>query len=210
MIDAFVEGVRSIVQVCHLVILAPVALTIVAARGRWQAVAGSVFGVVFGGWFFVTNRFGSITDTQLRVTATLLIVAVIPIAFPKLFDRDRPAWLRTTGEQAGSAAATFAIPALVATMVTQWWRPCVGVELGSILTNGPRDPWGQLLPSTGFMLGVSTPLILLGLIYASVRPAAELSARLAWVGASLVFVLAASVIAGQHGEIVSRLFQWSQ
>lgn len=210
MIDPFVEGVRSIVQVCHLVIIVPVALAIVAARGRWQAVAGAVFGVVLGGWFFTTNRFGSITDTQLRVSATLLIVAVALLGFPGLFRRDRSEWMTRVGDTVQSPVATFAIPALVATMVTQWWRPCVGVELGSILTNGPRDPWGQFLPSAGFMLGLATPLMLLGLVYVAAKPSTETSTKLAWVGSGLIIVLAASVIAGQHGEIVSRLFQWSQ
>ncbi len=210
MIDAFVEGVRSIVQVCHLVILAPVALTIVAARGRWPSVAGALFGVVLGGWLFVTNRFGSITETELRVTAALLIALVVIVGFPSLFERDHPSWLRRAGEIAQSPPSSFAATALVAAMVTQWWRPCVGVELGSILTNGPRDPLGQLLPSTGFMLGVAMPLVLLGPAYAAARPNENASAKLAWVGAGLTVVLAVSVIAGQHGEIVSRLFQWSQ
>jgi cytochrome c biogenesis protein CcdA len=210
MIDAFVEGVRSIVQVCHLVILAPVAFTIVTARGSWQAVAGAVFGVVLGGWLFVTNRFGNITDTQLRITAIVLITAIVPLGFPALFQRDRPTWLRGVGQKIQSPAATFAIAAMVATMVTQWWRPCVGVELGSILTNAPRNPWGQFLPSAGFMLGITTPFILIGLAYAAAKPGVELSTKLAWVGSALTLVLAASVIAGQHGEIVSRLFQWSQ
>lgn len=210
MIDAFVEGVRSIVQVCHLVILAPVALTIVATRGRWQSVAGAVAGVVLGGWFFVTNRFGGITDTQLRVTASILIAAVMLVEFPVLLQRDRPTWLRSAGDRMQSPIVTFGISALIATMVTQWWRPCVGIELGSILTKGPSDPWGQLLPSAGFMLGIATPLILLGLVYAAAKPTVELSTKLGWVGSALTIVLAASVIAGQHGEIVSRLFLWSQ
>ncbi len=210
MIDAFVEGVRSIVQVCHLVILAPVAFTIVAARGSWQAVAGAVFGVLLGGWLFVTNRFGNITDVQLRITAIILIVAVVLLGFPTLLLRDRPAWLQGVGEKVQAPAGTFVIAAFVATMVTQWWRPCVGVELGSILTNGPGDPWGQFLPSAGFMLGIATPLILIGLAYAAAKPGVELSTKLAWAGFSLTFVLGVSVIAGQHGEIVSRLFQWSQ
>ncbi len=210
MIDAFVEGVRSIVQVCHLVIIAPVALTIVAARGRWQAVAGAVFGVVLGGWFFTTNQFGNITDTQLRITATLLIVAVVVLGFPSLFRRDRPEWMSSIGDAIQSPVSTFGIAALVATMVTQWWRPCVGVELGSILTDAPGDPWGQFLPSAGFMLGIATPLVLLGLVYAAAKPKVEVSKKLAWVGSGLTILLGASVIAGQHGEIVSRLFQWSQ
>lgn len=210
MIDAFVEGARSIVQVCHLVILAPVALTIVAARGRWHAVAGAVFGVVVGGWFFISNRFGSITDTQLRVTALLLIVAVVPLAFPTIFDRDRPSGARRIGAAVRSSAAGAAIAAFVGLMVTQWWRPCVGVELGSLLTKAPSDPWGQLLPSIGFMVGISVPLIVLGLLYGALTPPAEVTAKAAWVGSAFTVVLAVSVIAGQHGEIVSRLFQWSQ
>jgi hypothetical protein len=48
-IDAFVEGVRSIDQVCNVVILAPLALTIVAANGRWQSVVWAVAGVLVGG-----------------------------------------------------------------------------------------------------------------------------------------------------------------
>lgn len=210
MIDAFVEGVRSIVQVCHLVILAPVGLTIVVARGRWQAVAGAVLGVVVGGWVFVTNRFGSVTDTQLRATASILIVAVVLLGFPRLFDRDHPRWMRAAGDRVRSPVAAFGVSALVAAMVTQWWRPCVGVELGTILTNGPNDPWGQLLPSSAFMIGIAAPLVLIGLAYAAIRPTNEVSTRLGWVGAGLTIVLAMSVIAGQHGEIVSRLFRWSQ
>ena len=67
MIDAFAEGVRSIVQVCHLVILAPVALTIVAARGRREAVVGAVTGVVLGGWIFATGWI-TFSDVVLRVS----------------------------------------------------------------------------------------------------------------------------------------------
>lgn len=210
MIDAFIEGVRSIVQVCHMVILAPVALTIIAARGRWQSVAGSVFGVVLGGWFFVTNRFGVITDTQLRVTAALLIAAVLVLGVPSLFRRENPVWLESVGDKIQSPVAVAGISAAVGVMVAQWWRPCVGVELGSILTSAPRDPWGQLLPTIGFMLGITIPLILIGLIYAAWNPAIERSTKVGWVGSGLCTALGLSVIAGQHGEIVSRLFQWSQ
>lgn len=210
MIDAFVEGVRSIVQVCHLVILAPVALTIVSARGRGSAVAGSIVGVVIGGWFFVTNRFGAITDTELRVTATILIIAVVALGFAGRLEGDERAWRRHVAEAIQSPGGTFAVSALVGIMVTQWWRPCVGVELGSILTNGPGDPWGQFLPAAGFMFGVATPLLLLGLVYAAAKPGPEIATRLAWAGAGATILLASSVIAGQHGEIVARLFQWSQ
>lgn len=210
MIDAFVEGVRSLGQVCHLAILAPVALTIVAARGRWPAVVGAVFGVVLGGWLFVTNRFGSITDLELRISALALIILVLPLGFPGVLRRDRPSWFRRIGRAIQSPAGTAGIAATVGVIVAQWWRPCVGVELGSILTDAPADPWGQLLPTIGFMLGISLPLVVLGLVYAAWKPSASTAKRLGWVGSILTVVLAVSVLGGQHGEIVSRLFEWSQ
>jgi cytochrome c-type biogenesis protein len=200
MIDAFVEGVRSIVQVCHLVILAPVALTIVAAQGRWQAVVGAVAGVALGGWIFVSGWL-SVSDVALRVSAVVLIAAVVVLGAPRVVGRL---------EIVRPPAAIGAITGGVAVLVTQWWRPCVGEELGSILTDAPDRPWSQLLPTVGFMVGISLPLIAIGLMYAAWPPSALTSTRLGWAGCGLTVVLGVSVIAGQHGEIVSRLFQWSQ
>jgi len=209
-IDAFVEGVRSLGQVCHLVILAPVALTIVAARGRWYAVVGAVSGVVLGGWLFVTNRFGAITDLELRVSALMLIALVLPLGFPGILRRNRPSWARRLGRAIQSPVGTTAITAAVGVLVVQWWRPCVGVELGAILTNAPDDPVGELLPTIGFMVGICVPLVVLGLIYALWKPTARTARVVGRVGAASAAGLAVSVLAGQHGEIVSRLFQWSQ
>jgi len=208
MLDPFVEGVRSIVQVCQLVILAPAALAIVAARGRWPGVAGAIGGVVVGGWLFVTNRFGAITDLELRISAVVVLVAALALGLGAGLSQERPA--TTITRAVTSPTATWAIPALIGLIVVQWWRPCVGIELGTILTAAPDEPWRQLLPTIGFMLGISIPLFALGLIYMVWRPAPALARRVALVAAVLCAVLAASVLAGQHGEIVSRLFQWSQ
>ena len=200
MIDAFAEGVRSIVQVCHLVILAPVALTVVAARSRWESVAGAVTGVVFGGWIFATGWI-TFSDTALRVSAVVLIVSVVVLGAPRPFGRD---------EVVRSPAAIGAITGGVALVVTQWWRPCVGEQLGSILTHAPARPVSQLLPTIGSMLGISVPLVAIGLVRAVWPPAPPTAARLGSVGCGLAVVLGASVLAGRHGEIVSRLFAWSR
>jgi cytochrome c-type biogenesis protein len=199
-INAFIEGVRSLHQVCHLVILAPVALMIVAARGRWEAVAGGIAGVVTGGWIFASG-WVTVSDLALRVSAVLLIAAVVGLGAPRLFGRD---------QVVRSPAAIGAITVGIAILVTQWWRPCVGEELGSILTNAPDRPWAQLLPTIGFMLGISMPLVAIGMLYAAWPPGPSTATRLGWVGCGLTVVLGVSVLAGQHGEIVSRLFQWSQ
>ncbi|WP_040494682.1 hypothetical protein [Ilumatobacter nonamiensis] len=210
MIDAFVEGVRSITQVCHLVILAPVGLMVVAARGRWTAVAGAIAGVVLGGWIFAANWFGPITDSELRVSAVFVIVDGVVLGVPRLLGRNRSTWRGRIGSTLQSGGGTASVCGLVGVVVVQWWRPCVGTELGSILTAAPGDPWGELLPTMGFMLGISTPLMVLGSIYAVWSPSTPVARRLGWVGAAGVCVLAVSVVAGQHGEIVSRLFEWSQ
>ena len=210
MVDPFVEGVRSIVQVCHLVILAPVGLTIVAARGRWQAVLGAIGGVVVGGWIFAVG-WVTLSDLQLRLSAVAVIVAIaldmalhfqtVPGTSRNLDD------LRVPGRDTWAPAA---LAAGVAVVVAQWWRPCVGVELGSILTEAPDHPFGQLPATIAFMLGVSIPLVLLGLAYLAWNAPERPLAVSSWIGGSLAVVLAASVIAGQHGEIVARLFEWSQ
>jgi cytochrome c-type biogenesis protein len=114
------------------------------------------------------------------------------------------------GRTVESAPATAGLSALVGAIVTQWWRPCVGVELGAILTGAPDDPWRFLLPTVGFMLGVSIPLFALGLVVAAWKPATRVATTGSWIGCALAIVLAASVIAGHHGEIVARLVAWSQ
>lgn len=200
MIDAFVEGVRSIAQVCQLVILAPVAFTLVAMQGRRQAVVGAVIGVVLGGWIFAAGWIG-FSDLALRVSAALMIAGIVVLGAPQLFGRD---------EIVRSPVAIGAITGGVAALVTQWWRPCVGAELGTILTRAPDHPVSQFPPTAGFMLGMSLPLIAIGLLYVVWPPRPPLAVRLGWIGSGFAVVLGLSVLAGRHGEIVSRLFEWSR
>jgi cytochrome c-type biogenesis protein len=150
-----------------------------------------------------------VTDLRVRLSAVIVVVAlvglILPIAVPD--DGNSLSRLRNALAQPWISAL---LTGLVALIVTHWWRPCVGIELGSILTAAPDDPIGQLPATVGFMLGISIPLLLVALTFVAARPTGLFAGRLAWGGATLCTVLAVSVIAGQHGEIVSRLFQWSQ
>ncbi len=210
MIDAFVEAVRSLVQLCQLVILFPLALTVLAARARWSGVLGAVGGLVVGGWLFVTNRFGSITETELRLSAALVAVISLLLGFEDLTDRERPSWWPRIADWVRSPGGTAALCGLVAMIVTQWWRPCVGVQLGKILTEAPGDPLGALAPSTAYFLGLSLPLVAIGLLAVAAAPGSGVGRTVARVAAVANVALAGAVIAGQHDAIVSRLFQWSQ
>lgn len=205
MIDAFVEGARSIVQVCHLVILAPVGMIVVAGKGRWATVGGALLGVVLGGWVFVT-RWVVLSDGQLRASGMFVALATVLVGVPLVIGRVRDGW-----DGSSSSAWTAAgLAAAVAVVVTLWWRPCVGEELGDILTSAPGEPVGQLLPTIGFMLGIAIPILGIGLLYTAVRPSSTSTTRLAYGATAVGVVLALSVVAGQHGEIVARLFEWSQ
>lgn len=224
MIDAFVEGIRSLHQVCHLVIVAPAALVIVAARGRWPAVAGAMGGVALGGFVFAT-RWIVLNDLQLRLSALLVIAAFTGIGLSHIshishdVHDSRPVHdSRATGFQRVERFATIGdspwsvggFAALVGTIVAQWWRPCVGEELGEILTLAPGDPWGQLLPTVGFMTGIAIPLLAIGLVHTAWPPSPKVGRWLGFAAAGAGIVLALSVVLGQHGEIVARLFRWSQ
>ncbi|BAN02940.1 hypothetical protein [Ilumatobacter coccineus] len=209
MIDAFAEAVRSLTQVCHLVVVAPVAMTILAARGRWPAVAGAIGGIAAGGVVFVT-RWIVLTDGRLRLSALLVIGVVAMIGLSHLVPAHRGERIERFAAGAESTWAVAGSSAVVGAIVTQWWRPCVGEALGEILTLAPNDPWGQLLPTIGFMLGISLPLLVIGLAYMAWQPSPAVATRIGVAATAVGIVLAASVVFGQHGEIVARLFQWSQ
>ncbi|MEL6891550.1 MAG: hypothetical protein AAFP84_08145 [Actinomycetota bacterium] len=248
MIDAFVEGARSIVQACHLVILFPVAATVLAARARLPVVAWSLAGIVLGGWVFAT-RWLVLDDTQIRWSSLVVVAGLLAIAVQqRLIGRRRNASSTpprdessvSSGDRASTSTDDSAstgsdsveppddgavtqrftesdwvtLPAVVAGGVafiaTTWWRPCVGEHFGDILTRAPNDPWGQLAPSVGFMAGVSLPILLLGLLIGGLDPGTLVRRRLAIASAGVGVILAVSVLAGQHGEIVAKLFEWSE
>ncbi len=206
MIDAFVEGARSIVQACHLVILVPVVMLVLAARGRWQATVASVVGIVLGGWVFAT-RWLVLDDTHIRWSSLLVLLIAVGLGASFVAERRSSGFDPDASSVVWGSAAAVGVGAFVA---TTWWRPCVGSELGDILTNAPDQPWAQLLPAAGFMLGVSLPIVLLGLGMAAWQPGDFSTRRFALIGSACGVVLAASVLAGQHGEIVATLFDWSQ
>lgn len=212
MIDAFAEGVRSITQVCHLVILVPVAAMMLAARARWQVTVGAVAGIAIGGWLFAT-RWLVLDQTQIRWSGLLvgaLAVAVVLPALPRWFDGagalgDHVA-VRTFGQPWVAASST----ALVAVIVTAWWRPCVGEQLGRILTRAPDEPFAQLPATVGFMLGIGVPLVAIGLLVRAVEPGRRALDFTGYAAAGLGVLSAVAVLAGQQSEIVARLFEWSQ
>ena len=149
MIDAFVEGVRSIVQVCHLVILAPVALSIVAAHGRWQAVVGAVAGVVLGGWIFAAGWL-TLSDAMLRLSAVVLIAGVVVLGAPRACSDARRSSARPSESAPSPVASVCSSP-------SGGGRAWVKNSARSSPTH-PTSRGRSCFPTIGFMLGISLPL----------------------------------------------------
>ena len=128
MIPAFLEAIRASTQPCTLLLVLPSILMAIVTRGRWAPFAAICVGAVIGGWLFIANVV-LLSDAQLQISGVLVIgVITFVIVAPYV---DSLAWARGTAVQTGAAGA-------VAFVATLWWRPCIGAELGSILTASLR------------------------------------------------------------------------
>jgi cytochrome c biogenesis protein CcdA len=98
---------------------------------------------------------------------------------------------------------------LLTLVATMWWRPCVGEQLGIIL-NGAQDGLaGELLPMAAYMIGAMVPVaIVVAAMYAT-EPPRRLSNTISWVFAVTGVVVAGSLVAGQHDEVVVTLTRWT-
>lgn len=140
--DVLVEGVESLKLACSLVLLIPALGVVMLGRRRrwlvpaWIATVTLVAWITFAGWFLpIAGGVG-----HVLVGVALLALAVV-------------AWRvdRLEADLAATAIAGF---------LAAWtWIPCVGRELGEILNNARREPWGELGPTLLYMTGLFLPLV---------------------------------------------------
>lgn len=201
MIDAFAEAVRATTQPCTMLLVLPPLLAVVATGGRWQPLLGALGGAVVGGWVFMANVY-VLHGRLLAVSGILVAVALVGLAAGSM-RVPRLAWVRDLRVQ----TATCATIALVATL---WWRPCVGTELGSILTAARSDGIaGQIPPMTAYMLGAMAPVVAVALAIRAIQPTPQ-AARLLFGGSALGAVLLGGALAlGRHDDLVSTLTRWT-
>lgn len=200
MIPAFVEAMRATAQPCTLLVLLPAALMAVITHGRWRAFASICVGAVLGGWLFVANVV-SLSDAQLQVSGLMVGAAIVLVlASPWV---DRLAWVRGQRVQAGIAGG-------VTFVSTLWWRPCVGRELGAILTASRNGIGAQLPGVTAYMLGTMVPVLAVVLVMQAIDPSTRAAQRAALVAGTFGLVVAAALTVGRHDELVTTLTRWSQ
>lgn len=198
LVGPFAEAVRATVQPCTFLLIVPTLAAVAVAGAKWQALLGATVAGIVGGWLLADNRF-LLDGAWLRVSGLLAIVLFALLVIPGV--RAEVPGERYLGHVRGQAG----IVAAVTLLATMWWRPCVGEELGVIL-NGAQDGLaGELLPMASYMLGALVPVA----VVVAARYAAEPPQR--WVSsmglafAAVGVVIGASLLAGQHDEVVVTL-----
>ncbi|MEO1057803.1 MAG: hypothetical protein AAFY28_12885 [Actinomycetota bacterium] len=200
MLAAFAEALRATWQPCTLVLLLPPLAAVVLTRGRWAPLAGTLVGAVVGGWVFAANVV-FLSGVRLQLTGVLVAGALGLLAAPTF--TSRAVWLRSPLLQGALAAAVAFAAAL-------WWRPCVGRELGVILSTAANGSLGAALPGmTAYMLGAMAPIALVGLALHALKPPQR---AMLWIGGTAAVAglgFSALLVADRHSDIVSTLTRWT-
>jgi len=197
MIGTFAEAVRATLQPCTFLLLVPALAAVLVAGSAWSSLAAAAVGAVLGGWLVAANWW-VLTGVALQISAALAFAAFV--AFLAAWYVPRLAGLRRPGVLAAFTGATTLL-------ATQWWRPCVGEELGAILTESQTALIGQLPGMTAYMLGAMLPVVAIVLLLRSVDPVCLQFAAIpaAVVGAGV----AAALVGGRHDEVVVALTRWT-
>jgi len=108
--------------------------------------------------------------------------------------------------RAGSGGAL-----LVGAFAGATWVPCVGPQLGSVLTSGLAEPAGAVLPMALYLAGVMVPSALIYLLAAKDVGFAKFLARpRVRIGFKVVAVLLpVAVVTGAYDRLVSELARLS-
>ena len=199
MLPAFAEAIRATTQPCTLLLLLPSLIMAVVTRGRWAPFVAMCIAAVLGGWLFLANIVG-LSDIQLQVSGVLVVIVLATLLVAPAVS-----WLRWAAQSpAPTAAAGF-----VTFVATQWWRPCIGSELGSLLTASRDGLVGPLPGMAAYMLGAMVPVLVVVLIIRSIDPSprtALVAGRIAGVAGLIV---AGALAIGRHDELVTALTRWT-
>jgi cytochrome c biogenesis protein CcdA len=94
-------------------------------------------------------------------------------------------------------------------VATQWWRPCIGSELGSILTASRDGFAGQLPGMAAYMLGAMIPVLVTVLIIRAIDPSSARALVAGRIAAVVGVIVAGALAIGRHDELVTALTRWT-
>lgn len=200
MIDTYVEAVRASTQPCTFLLLAPTLVTTVVVRATWTALASTLVAAIVGGWVLAGSSFvlhGVALQLSAAAAAVMWILATVPVFSGRL------QWARRRSVRAAAAAGgTF--------VATLWWRPCVGIELGRLLTAAQDDPVPEFPGIAAYMIGAMTPVVIVTLAAHAVALPTRASTIITATAATVGCAIGAVVMLGQHDAVVVALTRWTQ
>jgi cytochrome c biogenesis protein CcdA len=201
MIPAFAEAVRATTQPCTLLPIASPLLVVLATRGRWAPLVAAIAGAVVGGWLFMANLL-VLSGMQLRVSGVVVAGALLVLAAGTV-GVTHLRWAQDVRVQSAIAAGAAFIARL-------WWRPCVGSELGAILTDARSDGIAAQIPAmTAYMLGAMVPVVAAALIIRAINPTRRGLSAVIGTAAVGALLLGGALVLGRYDQLVSRLTSWS-
>ena len=199
MFASFAEAIRATTQPCTLLLLLPAIVMAIVTCGRWLAFAAICVGAVLGGWLFVANVV-ALDGWQLQLSGLLVVTAIgLALIAPAVRQLN---WAATSGAQA-------ALAGVVTFVATLWWRPCIGAELGAILTGARTSVAGELPGITAYMLGTMVPVLAVVLVVRAIDPSPMATRRIGWCASGVGLVVAAAMAVGRHDELVTTLTRWT-
>jgi len=191
-VNLFAEGIRSSLLPCsYSVLLVGLALVVLRKRERIEVLGIFAGFTILSAWI----RAAGISNSAAgRLATSLLVSAGLVLA------------LMVNRRRCGLAAA-----ALIGAFAGATWLPCVGEELGTVLTLAQDDPGTALILLAVYLVGVMVPLVAVVALLAYV-PAARRWADSRWtsvVARSAMAALAVLVLTDYYDSLLSTLARWS-
>jgi cytochrome c biogenesis protein CcdA len=195
MIAAFFEGASSILLPCSLALLVPViAAPLVAGRLPMVAVGVTAAGATAVMWL----RAAQLVPGGLEAVVAPLIGAALGVA----------GMMSVRGRLHSSCGATSVALGL-GLLAGLMWLPCVGAELGHILTAAQERSPSSLLGLGSYAVGVFLPALAAALALIVIRPGGT-ALRVVQMGGAIVAGAAALlVVTGLDDRVVEWLVRLS-
>lgn len=188
----FAEGIRSSILPCSFsVLLVGLALLVVRKKERMGVLGVFAGFTILSAWVRASGISNLLAG---RVATTLLVIGGLGLA------------LMVSNRLAGLGAA-----ALVGTFAGATWLPCVGEELGTVLTDAQYHPASGILPLGVYLVGVMIPLVAIVALLAY-APAVRRRVDGRWVGLvgkGAIAAVGILVLVDYYDSVLSTLARWS-
>ena len=188
----FAEGIRSSVLACsYSVLLVGLVLVVLRRKDRMGALGMFAGFTILSAWIRAAGISSLLAG---RVATVLLVIGGLALA------------LMVNRRLAGLTGS-----ALMGTFAGSTWQPCVGEELGGVLTLAQDEAGVALLLLAVYLVGVMFPLVAVMAVWSYV-PAIRRWMDGRWVAIAaktVMVVMGVMVLTGHYDTLLSTLARWS-